>query len=106
MTSRPVSLGRRFQGRGVPRVGVGSGGAFCGGGSELLPSLGDGGGPSPGGVDPHPDLSGAAGDAGGDVQDSVSEGVDLAVGQNLENVPQRSSPVEMQRRLTRHAYLL
>jgi hypothetical protein len=43
--------------------------------------LGDGGGPSPGGVDPQPDLSGAAGDAGGDVQDSVSEGVDLALGQ-------------------------
>src|SRR5882757_6316291 len=43
-------------------------GRLCEGGSESLPSLGDGGGPPPGGVDPKSDLSGAAGDAGGDVQ--------------------------------------
>ena len=75
------SVGGRFQRRWVPRVGVDSGGGLCEGGSESLPSLGDGGGPPPGGVDPKSDLSGAPGDAGCDVQHPVAEGFDLTRGQ-------------------------
>ena len=37
--------------------------------------------PAPGGVDAQSELAGAAGDAGGDVQDPVAEGFDLAAGQ-------------------------
>ena len=62
-------------------VGADCGRWLCEGGSESLPSLGDGGGPPPGGVDPESDLSGAAGDAGGDVQHPVAEGFDLTRGQ-------------------------
>ena len=47
-------------------------------GAQALPGGGDGGGPASGGVDA---LPGAAGDAGRDVQDPVTEGVDLAAGQ-------------------------
>ncbi len=50
-------------------------------GAQSVPGGGDRGGPAPGGVDAQAELSGAAGDSGGDVQDSVAEGVDLAAGQ-------------------------
>ncbi len=43
-----------------------------------MPSGGDRVCPLPGGVDAQPQLSGAAGDAGGDVQDAEAEGGDLA----------------------------
>ena len=51
------------------------------GGAEALPGGRYGAGPAPGGVDAEPELAGAAGDAGCDVQDPVAEGVDLAAGQ-------------------------
>ena len=43
--------------------------------------LEDCGRPPPGGVDPQADLTRSSGDAGGDVQDPVAEGVDLTGGQ-------------------------
>ena len=46
-----------------------------------VPGGGDRVCPAPGGVDAEPELSGAAGDAGGDVQDPVAEGGDLAAGE-------------------------
>ena len=46
-----------------------------------MPCVGDGGRPPPGGVDAQAGLPGASGDAGGDVQDPVAEGADLAGGQ-------------------------
>jgi hypothetical protein len=52
MTSQPVPLGVwAFQGRGLSGRGWTVVGRLGEGGPEALPSLGDGGGPSPGGVD-------------------------------------------------------
>lgn len=48
---------------------------------DAAPGGGDGLGPARGGVDAQPELSGAAGDAGGDVQDPVAEGGDFAARQ-------------------------
>ena len=51
-------------------------------GAYSVPACGDGGGPAPGFVDAQAGLSGAAGDAGGHVQDTVAECLDLAAGQS------------------------
>ena len=48
-------------------------------GADAAPGDGDGLCPAPGCVDAQPGLSGAAGDAGGDVQHPVAEGADFAV---------------------------
>src|SRR6185369_11746114 len=69
MASRPVSL----RWAGFPRAGgsfVSSGhrgGVLGEGGADPVPGGGDRRCPAPGGVDAQPELSGAAGDAGGDV---------------------------------------
>jgi hypothetical protein len=57
--------------------GIGSG--ECG--ADRQPGFGDGAGVFAGVVDTEPDLSRAAGDAGGDMQHEVSEGGDLSMGQ-------------------------
>ena len=72
------AAGGRFSGSWVERAGRGWSGER---GAESVEAFGDVGGPAPGLVDAQPDLAGAAGDAGGDVQDPVAEGVDLAAGQ-------------------------
>src|SRR6476646_1895450 len=69
MASRPVSL--RWAGFLGP-VGPSSGrvtgvGVLGEGGADPVPGGGDRRCPAPGGVDAQPELSGAAGDAGGDV---------------------------------------
>ena len=51
------------------------------GGADPAPSGGDRRRPAPGRVDAQPELSGAAGDAGRDVQDPVAERFDLAARQ-------------------------
>ena len=51
------------------------------GGADPGPGGGDRRRPAPGGVDAQPKLSGAAGDAGGNVQDPVAERFDLAARQ-------------------------
>ena len=79
--SAGVARGRAFHGRWGPRVGWRVSCCSGKGGPKSLPSFGYRGGPAPGGVDAYADLAGAAGDAGGDVQDPVAEGVDLAGGQ-------------------------
>ena len=73
---------------GVPGVRGLSGWSWSGvvwrsgeGGAEALPGGRYGAGPAPGGVDAEPELAGASGDAGRDVQDPVAEGADLATGQ-------------------------
>lgn len=69
MFTRPVSRGvRGFQGLG-PFVVVGTGwlGGSGEGCADAVPGVGDRCGPAPGGVDAEPQLSGAAGDAGGNV---------------------------------------
>ena len=50
-------------------------------GADALPGGRDRPGPAPGGVDAQPQLAGASGDAGRDVQDPVAQGVDLAAGE-------------------------
>ena len=86
MTNRRVS--RRWA--GFPRagpVGVWSrrGGVDDGvlgeGGADAGPGGGDRLCPAPGGVDAQPQLSGAAGNAGGDVQDAITKCFDLAARQ-------------------------
>jgi hypothetical protein len=52
------------------------------GGADAGPGGGDGVSPLPGCVDAQADLSGAAGEAGGHVQDPVAEGLDLAARQS------------------------
>src|SRR4029079_2372233 len=68
----PVGLSSR---RGTGVRGVGEGGAY--------PAPGGGGRrrPAPGRVDAQPELSGAAGDAGRDVEDAVDERFELAESQ-------------------------
>ena len=51
------------------------------GGADGLPGGRDQGSPAPGGVDAEPGSAGAAGDAGGHVQDPVTERGDLGAGQ-------------------------
>jgi hypothetical protein len=50
-------------------------------GADPGPGGGDGLCPAPGGIDTQPQLAGAAGDAGGHVQDPVAERLNLAAGQ-------------------------
>ena len=72
---------RAFQGRWVFRL-VGAGVSGLGErGADTCPGGGDRFGPPPSGVDRESGSSGAAGDAGGDGQDPLAEGVDFAAGQ-------------------------